>query len=584
MTVLLCALCFMVGAAVLPRNAATPSQHAAASSQHAAASSQHTTAAPPPAVPEQDRIFLRHSDELRYDRYQNNNAQVLVGHVEFEHKGAHLYCDSANFFEASNSFEAWGNVKMIQGDTLSLISHYGRYDGNELMMEAAGQVELRHRTTALFTDSLCYDRYWNTGYFPLYGRMVDNETVLISDWGEYHTDTKMAMFFDNVDMKDEQFHLTTDSLHYNTQTKQAHVIGPSNIHSGENHVDTKDAYYNSDTEQAILLGRSKLINDNGRQLVADSIWHDGKAGISEAFRDVVYTDTQNKNRMTCNYGYYDDTRGYALCTDSALAMDYSQPDTLYMHADTLKLFSYNLDTDSVYRVLHAYNKVRAYRLDIQAVCDSLVYSSLDSCMTMYRDPIVWNLNQQLLGEVIEVYMKDSTVDRAHVINQAFSIEQLPEKDTYNQVSSNEMFAFFTNGEIHEAQAKDNVLVVYYPRDDSDSSYVGMVSMETSLLRMFLENRKPSRIWAPKSDGTMYPMSQIPPAKRYLEGFNWFDYIRPTSPEDVFHWRGKHAGTELKPQKRRTAPAKASGPDSRNGRTAPARALVPVNEEAPPVLP
>ena len=116
-----------------------------------------------------------------------------------------------------------------------------------------------------------------------------------------------------------------------------------------------------------------------------------------------------------------------------------------------------------------------------------------------------------------------------------------------------MFAFFQDGEMHEGRAKDNVRVVYYPEDESDSSYVGLVYLETSELRMFMENRKLQRIWTPKSDGNMYPMSQIPPAKRYLEGFNWFDYVRPISKEDIFNWRPKKEGTELKIQKRREAP-------------------------------
>ena len=236
-----------------------------------------------------------------------------------------------------------------------------------------------------------------------------------------------------------------------------------------------------------------------------------------------------------------------MCTDSAVAIDFSQRDTLYMHADTFKVYTFNNHTDSVYRLLHAFNKVRAYRVDVQAVCDSMVYNSLDSCMTMYKDPIVWNVNQQLVGEEIRVYMKDSVVNHAHVLNQAFSIEELPEKDLYNQVSSKEMFAFFKEGEISEARAKDNVLVAYYPEDDADSSYVGLVRMETSELRMFLAQRKLQRIWTPKQEGIMYPMTQIPPDKRFLDGFAWFDYIRPLNRDDIFIWRGKREGTELKPR-------------------------------------
>ncbi len=498
------------------------------------------------------RVYLVHADELFYERWRNNNAQVLRGNVQFEHDGAVLMCDSANFFQETNSFEAFGHVRMQQGDTLSLDSDYGYYDGNDQLMQALQNVVLKHRETTLYTDSLYYDRLWNMGYFQEGGKMVDKTTTLVSDWGEYHTDTKMAIFYYDVSMQDKNFLLTTDSLYYDTNLKLAHIVGPSDINSGDSHIYSELGYYNTDSEQGRLLNRS-VVDNSGRLLVGDSIWYDGAKDISEAFFDVVYNDTINKNMLTGNYGYYENTTGYAMCTDSAMAIDYSQRDSLFMHADTFKVFTYNKETDSVYRVVHAYHKVRAFRVDLQAVCDSLVYNQKDSCMTLHRDPIVWNLNQQLLGEVIKVYMKNAAIDRAHVIGQAFSIEDLHEKDMYNQVSSKEMLAFFKFGQIREGRAVDNVRIVYYPIDESDSSYVGMVAMETSLMRMFLKEQKLERIWTPKSEGTVYPMTQIPPASRYLDGFAFFDYVRPTSKEDIFVWRGKKAGTELKPQKRRAAP-------------------------------
>ena len=501
---------------------------------------------------DKERVYLVHADELRYDRWQNNDAQVLKGKVEFRHAGARLLCDSANFFETSNSFEAFGHVRMYQGDTLSLFSDYGYYDGNDQMLEALHNVVLKHRSTTLYTDSLYYDRIYNQGYFQEGGKLVDRTTTLTSDWGEYHTDTKMAVFYYDVHMVDKKFDLVTDSLYYNTQTSDAHIVGPSNILSGSSHIYSELGFYNTRSEQANLLGRS-VMNDTGKSLVGDSVWYDSKNGLSKAFGDVVYIDSVNKNRLTSNYGEYNENTGYAMCTDSAMAVDYSQGDSLFMHADTFKVFTYNINTDSVYRILHAFNKVRAYRTDVQTVCDSLVYNSKDSCMTMYRDPIVWNNNQQLVGEQIDIFMADSAVDHAHVINQAFSIERLREDNMANQVSSKEMFAYFKDGEIREAQAVDNVLVVFYPEDESDSSYVGLVYAESNELRMLMSQRKMEKIWMPKAEGTMYPLSQIPPNKRYLAGYMWFDDIRPLSKEDIFVWRGKKAGTELKPQKRREAP-------------------------------
>lgn len=483
------------------------------------------------------RVYLVHADVLHYDQFQNPDAQILNGKVQFRHNGASLFCDSAYFYETSNSFEAFGHVKMYQGDTLSLFSDYAYYDGNDEMAMARNNVQLKNRNTTLYTDSLNFDRLYDNAYFFEGGKMVDGKTTLISDWGEYNTKTKLAVFNFDVKMHNKDMTLNTDTLYYDTSTSMAEIVGPTHIFSGKSHIYSERGYYDTKNDRSRLLDRSVLTN-GGKTLVGDSIYHDEKTGVSKAYYNIIYTDTINKNKLVGNYGEYNDQTGYAMCTDYAMVMDFSQRDTLYMHADTFKIYTYNINTDSVYRKIYGYNKVRAYRVDVQAVCDSLVYNSQDSCMTMYHDPIVWNDNQQLVGEVIQVFMRDSVVDRAHVINDAFSVEQLPDLEHFNQVSSKEMFAYFEKGVIRETQAKDNVLIIYYPEDNADSSLVGLNYTETSELKMFMENRKMKKIWMPKAEGTLYPMSQIPPDKKLLPGYAWYDYIRPLSKGDIFVWRTK----------------------------------------------
>lgn len=510
------------------------------------------------AKTDDNRVYLVHSNTLSYDQRKNPDAQILCGNVEFFHQGAKLFCDSAHFYEGTNSFEAFGNVKMYQGDTLSLFSDYAFYDGNEQMAMSRYNVVLKHRESTLYTDSLNYDRLYSVGYFFEGGRLVDKDATLTADWGEYNTGTKMAAFHYNVVLRDDKFNLISDTLYYNTSQSEAHVVGASEITSGKSNIYSDDGFYNTQTERARLFNRS-VVKNEGKIIIADTIYHDAKLKTSEALWNVEYTDTVNKNVMTCDYCWYDDSVGYAMATKKAVAIDYSQGDSLYMHADTFKLYTYNINTDSVYRTVHAYNKVRAYRTDVQAVCDSLVFISKDSCMTMYRDPIVWNYSQQLLGETIKIYMKDSTIERAHVIEQALSVEQQQTDTTrYNQVVSKEMLAYFENGEISRGEAIDNVQVIYFIIDDSDSSFIAQNNLETTKLKMFLENRKMKRMWAPKSEGVMYPMSQIPPEKKFLDSFAWFDYVRPLNKDDIFVWRGKKAGTELKEVKRREMPSQKLG--------------------------
>ena len=506
-----------------------------------------------------ERVYLIHADRLSFDRYgRRPDAQVLNGHVSFRHKGATLTCDSAYFFEATNSFEAFGHVKLKQGDTLTLVSDYAYYDGNEQMARSRRNVILTHRGTKLYTDSLDYDRLYNLGYFFEGGKMVDNKNVLTSDWGEYDTETRDAVFNYDVKLKNPKFYLETDTLYYDVHTRLAHVTGPSTVTSGKSMVKTQDAYYDTNNDKARLFGRSVLV-DEAKEITGDSLFRDEKNGTAEGFGNVIYRDKQNKNEMYSEYFWYDENQGYAYATDHAKLVDYSQKDTLYLHGDTLKMVSYNVNTDSVWRKLHCYYKVRMYRKDMQAVCDSLVYNSKDSVMTMYKDPIAWNVNRQLLGEIIDIFMKDSTIEHAHINGQALSIEKIDEKDHFNQVSSKDMFAYFINGDIHQSDAIGNVQTIFYPVDEKDSTFQGLNYLETDTMRMYLQERKLQRIKTNKASGTTYPMTQIPSNKYHLTQFAWFDYVRPTDKDDIFVWRGKKSGTELKKINRKEAPLQTLKP-------------------------
>jgi len=502
--------------------------------------------------PAKSKVYLLHSDVLKKSKDNPDpNAQILVGDVVFRHDSIYMYCDSACFYEKTNSLEAFDNVKMVQGDTLFLYGDYLFYDGNTQIAQIRNNVRMENRTTTLTTDSLNYDRVANLGYFFDGGTLMDEENVLTSDWGEYSPETKESVFNYEVKLVNPQFTLTSDTLRYNTATKIANIVGPSDIDSDENHIYSELGYYYTQQGQAELLNRSVLTNE-GKRLTGDSLFYDRNRGFGEAFRNVEFVDTIGKNMLTGDYCYYNQLTSYAFATDKAMAVDFSQGDSLFIHADTLQMYTYHFNTDSVYREARAFHKARFYRTDVQGVCDSLVFSSKDSCLTMYRDPILWNGKQQLLGEKVMVYMNDSTIDWAHIENQALSVERI-DSVNYNQVTGKEMKAFFKDGEMRQVDVIGSVRLVYYPME-KDSTLLGMNCSETSQLNIFLENRKIKKmIMSPKSNGVLYPMSQIPAAKMKLDNFAWFDYVRPLDKKDIFRWRGKGAGHQLKKSTRGAAP-------------------------------
>ena len=497
-------------------------------------------------------VYLLHAAETRFDQRINPDAQILVGDVVFRHDSMYMYCDSALFYETSNSLDAYGHVKMNQGDTLFLYGDRLHYNGDEMLAKVRENVVMIDKQMTLTTDSLNYDRTINLGYYFNWGTVEDTLNVLTSEWGEYDTETNDAVFNYQVTLTNPNFVLTSDTLCYNTQTQVATIVGPSDIKSDQNHIYSTLGRYFTATGEAHLLNRSVLTNDDKR-LVGDSIYYDRNGGFGEAFDHVEMDDFGGKTRLTGDYTYYNELEDSAYATRRAIAIDYSQGDSMFIHGDTLRLLTRHPDTDSVFRIVQAYRKVRIYREDVQAVCDSLVFNSKDSCMTMFFDPVVWSGPQQVLGEVIHVYLNDSTVEWAHVKNQALIMEQV-DADQFNQISGREVKAYFKDGQIDKSDVEGNVGVVYYYTEESDSTAFGMNTTECTYLTAFMKEGLVDKLYIKEqSNGVFYPITQVPPGKDKLSNFAWLNKLRPLSKEDIMIWRGKSEEEKLKVTERREVP-------------------------------
>ncbi len=496
------------------------------------------------------RIHLIHSDVL-YKKPVEPRIEFLVGHVKLNHEGVILSCDSAKFYREENSFDAFGHVVMTQGDTLKLLCDSLYYDGFEMKARARGQVTLHHNKTKLVTQHMDYDRMFGVGMYLDGGTLYDGDNVLVSDWGQYTPAQHEAFFTDNVQLTNPKFVLVSDTLYYYTNTETARIMSPTNITSEDGtFVYGERGTYHTKSGMATLLDRSYIIKDM-RRIIGDSLYSNKEQGFDEAFGHVALNDDENACMLVGNYCKYFEETGDAFATDSAVLMDFSTPDTFYIHADTLRMFTYNLNTDSVYRNFHAYHKVRMYRRDVQGVCDSLAMLEKDSCTYMHGQPILWNGSQQVFGEEIRVYNNDSTVDSIYIINQAMTIEQI-DSASYNQVSSQKIQNYFLDGEIEHSEAHGNVYVTYFI-DEDDGSRIGMNYSESTDMKMFMENKKVVKVWMPAGKCNLYPDLKIPKDRRYLTGFAWFDYIRPKSKDDLFEWRGKSEKDVLKKSEEKVVP-------------------------------
>lgn len=499
----------------------------------------------PPVQEQAARVVeLRQAD--LWSKREGLDAEVLTGNVVFYHEGAYMYCDSAYLYQQNNSFEAFSNVSMEQGDTIFVYGDYLLYDGNTRLARLRDNIRMEDQTATLFTDSLDYDRIANLGYYFEGGMLVDEENELTSYWGQYAPDTKEAIFSDSVKLVNEDYTIFADTLKYNTETKIADILGPSRIVSDSGYIYTDRGWYNTLTEESRLFDRSQVYSNDGMKvLIGDTIFYNRLSGDGEVFGNMYLEDKERKTILRGNYGYYNEQTEYGLATDSAFVVDYSQLDSLFLHGDTLIM-----STDSIFRNVKAFHNVRFWRSDIQGVSDSLHYSSRDSMIYMLGNPVVWNESNQILGYQINVYLNDSTVDKAHIIDYALAIQDRGVKDQYNQLSGREMTAFFNNGELYNVLVEGNAMSLYYLVED-DGTVIGLNKTESPYLSMDIEEDKLQKLklW-PATTAVTTPLPQLLPEQKRLEGFVWLDYLRPLNSFDIFRRNIREIGdVDEQPQRR-----------------------------------
>ncbi|HET9570227.1 MAG TPA: OstA-like protein [Bacteroidales bacterium] len=472
------------------------------------------------------KIKLEYADVMSFDAFLHPDYQLLTGSVRFRHEGAELFCDSAHYFQKTNSLYAYGNVHMEQGDTLFLYGAWLYYDGTNKLAQVREKVRLENRNVTLFTDSLNFDRSSNVGYFFDGGLLVDEKNELSSEYGQYSPDTKIANFRNDVKLVHPKFVMTNKELTYNTNTKIADIHVPTDIVSDSGYVYTTKGNYNTSTDKSVLYNRSYVISDH-RRLTGDTVFYDQKNSIGEAFGNVVLIDTVQQITMIGGYGYSEEKTGLGLMARSPLLIEHSEQDTLWLHADTLMT-----QQDSIYKSIKAFHGVRFFRNDFQGLCDSMYYSTRDSILSFYQNPVLWSAEQQISGDFIQMHTKNNKPEMLHIQRAAMLIS-FEGDSLYDQSSGKDLKAYFDSSQVVKVEIRGNAETVYLPRDKEDQ-IMGLNRLEGSSLDLYRHDEKVKKVvvW-PEPKGKFYPLNMLDPEARFLQNFAWYSEARPTSPEDIF---------------------------------------------------
>ncbi|MDE7126101.1 MAG: hypothetical protein K2O12_06450, partial [Muribaculaceae bacterium] len=512
-----------------------------------------------PQIPHADRnsgqrVFIEHADVMEK---LNDTFIILRGDVRFSKGAMLMYCDSAHYYPDTESMDAFSNVRMEQGDTLFIYADELNYNGPEeiayLYANGLDSVRLINRDVMLKTPVFVYDLGIDLGYYNVGGSLTDSKNRLTSVEGEYVPSTKEANFYRNVHLNargdKDTLDIYTDTLYYNTGTHITELFSPSEVVNARATIYTTNGTYNTETNIADLYDRSMVKTSNNNIIVGDTLFYNRNLGYGEAWGDMILVDSAKSTSLKGDYGFYNERTDSSYVTGHALAMEYSRPDTLYLHAkqiQTFRLFdTLRAEPDSLAgeaaivridttNVLVAYPRVRFFRNDMQGLCDSMRFESKDTTLYMHVKPVVWSGERQIFGKEIQVHFNDSTIDWARLPQSAFTAEHIAE-EFYQQLSGKEMTAFFTNGEISHLDVSGNVMAIYLPMEN-DSTYNKIFNIESSFLSADFANREMLRmkLW-PANTTTGTPLFLAKKSSYYLSGFKWYEHLRPTSPMYVFNF-------------------------------------------------
>ena len=471
----------------------------------------------------QRKVKLVHADVQKGGR----DFTKWIGAVKFTQEDTHITCDSAVRYDKTNLIEAFGHVRIEEGDSIVITSRKLIYEGdNKIARLRENVVFSKLGEVTLYTDFLDYERLKDLAYYYNNGKLVDSTNTLKSLKGYYHTASKMASFKTNVEGKSPDYELETDTMQYNVQTNVIYFRAPTRLTDIEGNVfNHESGQY--DTNQKKSSFKKGLMESESYDLTGDKLFLDDISRYYRATKNVFLVAKEQNIIISGDFGeHWRDTQ-ITKVYGNAMMRKINDNDTLYLTADTL--VSIDSEYDSVKRLL-AYKNVRIFKPDFQAKADSLSYHLSDSTIHFYNEPVLWTEGNQLTADSINVVIMNNTIDRLNMYVKSFVISQ----DTvlnFNQIKGRNMTAYFKDEQINKILVNGNGESIYFALDDEDNALIGMNKIYCSDMSIkFQYNKVKDILFYKKPDGKLIPPHELEGPDKRLQGFSWREDIRPVRSE------------------------------------------------------
>lgn len=481
-------------------------------------------------VKDSKQIIIENSDFFDITENEVPGAIVLTGNVRIIHQGVRMSCNKAYHFTKQNYVKAFGNVNLVQGDTLTMNSKYAEYNGNTKFAFATGNVVMQDPKMTVSTDTINFDRNNQQAYYNTYGTIRDAENTLTSKSGRYFLKEKKFQFKTAVTVNNPTHTIRTNHLDYYTNSGHAYVFGPSTIASANNTIYTTKGFYDTKKDEGKLLKGSK-IKYRDRIIEGDDLFYDRKKDYARARNNVKVTDTINKMVVRGHYAEVFKQKDSMYITKKALVSGLFEKDSIWFHAKKIVVTGKPKE-----RIIRGYNNARFFKKDMSGKCDSIHFNNKKGLTQMIGSPIFWNGKRQLTGDLMHLVSDTITqkVDSLKVLNNAFIISKDTIGTGYNQVKGVNLYGKFKDNKLKEVDVIKNTEVIFYMRNDKQE-LIGINKNVSSKINMILGegNEIESVTFFTKPEGDIFPENELPENARLLRGFNWRGDEQILKLEDIF---------------------------------------------------
>ncbi|MBC5842225.1 OstA-like protein [Flavobacterium sp. F-380] len=475
------------------------------------------------------KINVEHSDYFDVNQLTIPDAILLTGNVRVNHDGVVLTCNKAYYFQKENYIKAFGNVQLVQGDTLFLNSKYAEYSGNAKKAFATGDAFMSSPDATLATDTINFDRNTQEVFYNTKGTIVNKENTLVSKAGKYFVNQKKFQFLTAVTITNKTYVIKSNHLDYYTNSGHSYLFGPSTITSKSNYIYTEKGFYDTKKNLAHFLRKSYIKYDD-RLIQGDSLYYDRNKEFASATRNVKITDSVNRGIVKGHYAEIYKQKDSMFVTKRAVAVNFVENDSVYIHGKRLMVTG---KEDN--RIIRAYNNVRFFKTDMSGKCDSIHSSAKNALTKLIGNPILWNGENQITGDLMHLIGNNTTreLDSLKVLNNTFLVSRDTLGTGYNQVKGLNLFGKFKEGQLHDVDIVKNTEVVYYMRND-DKELIGINKNKSSKINLIFEDKGIETItFFNQVDGDIFPETELPENGRVLRGLAWRGDERIKSKDDIF---------------------------------------------------